>query len=299
MDGIINVYKPAGMSSFSCVKKVSRLLGEKKAGHGGTLDPQATGILPVFLGKATKMADFIHEYDKSYRAGFVLGKVSDSYDIWGNCIQSADSDMLESIKEDQIRRILKSFIGECIQVPPAYSAIKINGTPAYKLARAGKEVEIKSRVVNIFTIELISYDNETKSGIFDVSCSKGTYVRSICHDLGAKLGCGACMCSLERTSYGPFYIQNSCALEECSEQRVLSCDFLLQTVPVVELNDEDAKKYASGNYKTMDIQNISQHVAENIEYLRIYNKGTFFALAKAEYVEGQDYLRLTPFKFFG
>ncbi len=299
MDGIINVYKPAGMSSFSCVKQVARLLGEKKAGHGGTLDPQATGILPVFLGKATKMADFIHEYDKSYKAGFVLGKVSDTYDIWGECVTSAQTQVLESIDEERIRSVLNSFVGECIQVPPAYSAVKIQGTPAYKLAREGKNVEIKSRVVNIFTIELVSYDKETKRGIFDVTCSKGTYVRSICHDLGKKLGCGACMCYLERTSYGPFDLANSCTPEECDIQKLLPCDFLLQTVPVAELDDECAKKYASGNYKKISVQDISQPVGENMRFLRLYNRGSLFALAKTEYVMGADYLELTPFKFFG
>lgn len=299
MDGIINVYKPAGMSSFSCVKKVSRLLGEKKAGHGGTLDPEATGILPVFLGKATKMADFMHDYDKSYRAGFLIGKTTDSYDIWGNVVSETDADKLSSITENQIRQILEGFVGECTQTPPAYSAIKINGTPAYKLARAGKEVEIKSRTVNIYTINLVSYDVINHTGIFDVSCSKGTYVRSICHDLGVALGCGACMCSLERTQYGPFHIDNSALPEECTVNNVLACDYLLQNVPVVELSDEDAKKYASGNLKSVKKCKICGDLTESQDFLRIYNGRRLFALAKVNYDCADDCVGLTSYKFFG
>ena len=299
MDGIINVYKPAGISSFSCVKKVSRLLQEKKAGHGGTLDPEATGILPIFLGKATKLADFMHEYDKSYRAGFLLGKITDSCDIWGKTLNEVDSKELDNITKEQVEAALMSFVGECTQIPPIYSAIKIGGVPAYKLARAGKEIDIRSRKVNIFTIKLLSYDCENYKGEFDISCSKGTYIRSVCNDLGEKLGVGACMCSLERTEYGPFNVVNSVCADHAAEENVLPCDCLLGKYPMAELTEDEARKYASGAYKIIDLMRIN--ISDNMsgEYLRLYNKGCFFALAKAQYDEDKQVVELTPFKFFG
>lgn len=301
MDGIINVYKPAGMSSFSCVKKVSGIVGEKKAGHGGTLDPEAIGILPVFLGKATKLTDFMHDYNKSYRAGFLLGRATDSCDIWGNTISETEINKLNNVTKEQVETALMSFVGECTQTPPMYSAIKIGGVPAYKLARAGKDVEIKSRVVNIFTVQLLSYNHETHKGVFDISCSKGTYIRSVCRDLGKKLGVDACMCSLERTEYGPFNLTNSVNLEHCSIENILPCDYFLKKYPAVEFDNDEAKKYASGAYKVIDLKNktVSGDILPGQEYLRIYNNGVLFALAKVKYDCVKSIMELTPYKFFG
>ena len=300
MDGIINVFKPAGMSSFSCVKKVARSLGVPKAGHGGTLDPEATGILPVFVGKATKLADFMHDYDKSYRAEFLLGIQTDSFDIWGNITASCDANELNDITEERVNKVLKSFIGECEQIPPAYSAVKIGGVPAYKLARKGKDVEIKSRKVNIFSADLISYDSCSHKGIFEISCSKGTYIRTVCSDIGKSLGCGACMTALIRTQYGPFNIDNSVNLEGCTPENLLPCDFLLKDYPSLELDDFEARQYASGAYKMVsaDDKPISG-ILLNEGYIRIYNNNKLFALAKYEQANEEGIIKLIPYKFFG
>jgi len=150
-------------------------------------------------------------------------------------------------------------------------------------------------------VQLLSYDDETHIGVFDISCSKGTYIRSVCSDLGKKLGIEACMCSLERTEYGPFNMTNSVNLEHCSIENILPCDYFLKKYPVVELDNDEAKKYASGAYKVIDLKNktVSGDILPGQEYLRIYNNGVLFALAKVKYDYVKSIMELTPYKFFG
>jgi tRNA pseudouridine55 synthase len=208
MDGILNILKPSGPTSFSIVAGVKRITREARVGHGGTLDPLASGVLPVFLGQATRLSQYLMEHSKAYRAEIELGTCTDSYDAEGNITATAD---VSGITQGKIAKALEGFKGEISQVPPAYSAIKRGGQPLYKLARQGLNVEIESRPANIYCLEIVSFCLPVLT--LDVECSKGTYIRSLAHDLGEALGCGAHLKGLIRTSYGPFNINQSVTLE--------------------------------------------------------------------------------------
>ncbi len=211
MDGIINFLKPAGMTSNDVVRRISRIFGKVKTGHTGTLDPNAAGVLPICLGKGTRVSEFLLANDKKYRCELILGKVTDTRDIWGETI--AESDV--NVTQEDVLKALESFRGEIDQLPPKYSAIRVNGKRLYEYAREGLEVEIKSRKVVIHEIEVIKFSGNRI--MFDVACSKGTYIRSICHDLGQMLGCGATMSFLLRTQSGIFNIDDSLTLESLEE----------------------------------------------------------------------------------
>ena len=209
MDGIINIYKEKGFTSHDVVAVVRRTIGQKKVGHTGTLDPDATGVLPVCVGKATKLADYIMASEKTYVAEVTLGAFTDTQDSSGNILERHDVDF----DEEKICTAVNSFIGNLQQTPPMYSAIKINGKKLYELAREGKEVERKKRNITIFNIEILSFNPPDKF-VMKVDCSKGTYIRTLCDDIGRKLGCGAYMSSLERTRSGSFVKENSITLDE-------------------------------------------------------------------------------------
>jgi len=209
LDGIINIYKDKGFTSHDVVAVVRRTINQKKVGHTGTLDPDATGVLPVCVGKATKLADYIMAAEKTYIAEVTLGVTTDTLDSSGNVIETKEV----NFSEEEIKNAVMSFVGEQEQIPPMYSAIKINGKKLYELAREGKEVERKARRINIFDIEILSLEMPDKIKI-KVDCSKGTYIRTLCGDIGQKLGCGAHMSSLERTRSGSFVKENSITLDE-------------------------------------------------------------------------------------
>jgi len=209
LDGIINIYKDKGFTSHDVVAVVRRTINQKKVGHTGTLDPDATGVLPVCVGKATKLADYIMAAEKTYIAEVTLGVTTDTLDSSGNVIETKEV----NFSEEEIKNAVMSFVGEQEQIPPMYSAIKINGKKLYELAREGKEVDRKARRINIFDIEILSLEMPDKIKI-KVDCSKGTYIRTLCGDIGQKLGCGAHMSSLERTRSGSFVKENSITLDE-------------------------------------------------------------------------------------
>lgn len=211
MNGIIVLDKPVGYTSFDCVAVVRKLAGEQKIGHCGTLDPNATGVLVVCVGKATKIIDFIDSFNKSYRCECTLGTRTDTQDIWGNPIGES---VRTSFTEDEIRAALKGFEGEIDQVPPMFSAKWVNGQRAYDLARKGREVELEARKITVSKLDLVSFDFETQKFVFDIECSRGTYVRTICSDLGDRLGCGACMSALRRTTACGFSLDDCCSLED-------------------------------------------------------------------------------------
>jgi tRNA pseudouridine55 synthase len=224
MDGILNVLKPSGPTSFSIVSGVKRITREARVGHGGTLDPLASGVLPVFLGQATRLSQYLMEHSKTYRAEIELGTCTDSYDAEGNITATAD---YSSVTQCKIAEALEGFKGEISQTPPVYSAIKRGGQPLYKLARQGLNVEIDSRPANIYRLEIISFRLPVLT--LDVECSKGTYIRSLAHDLGKALGCGAHLKGLTRTSYGPFNIKDAVTPERI-ESAVLNgtiCELVL------------------------------------------------------------------------
>jgi tRNA pseudouridine55 synthase len=215
MDGILNIYKPVGITSFDVVKKVMKICGTKKVGHTGTLDPLAAGVLPICIGRATKIVDYIMSETKIYEAQLKLGVKTDTYDREGKIIHDEEN---VNLSEKDIIKVFSSFIGEIDQEPPMFSALKVNGKRLYELARQGITVEREKRKVNIFKLEII--DIVLPFVNFRVTCSKGTYIRSLCYDIGEKLGVGGTMWSLTRVQTGSFKIANSINLENIDRDNV-------------------------------------------------------------------------------
>ncbi len=216
-NGILNVYKEAGFSSHDVVAKLRGICKQKKIGHTGTLDPDAVGVLPVCFGSGTKLCDMLTDWDKEYIAVLRLGVVTDTQDLTGQVLFHADKEALTALMEEQVRASILSFRGDYDQIPPMYSALKVNGKKLYELARAGKEVERKSRTVHIRELEIMEMNLPTVR--FRVVCSKGTYIRTLCHDIGEKLGCGGAMASLMRSRVGIFGIEEALRLSEIEKLR--------------------------------------------------------------------------------
>lgn len=213
MDGIINVYKEKGYTSHDVVAKLRGILRMKKIGHTGTLDPDAEGVLPVCLGKATKLCDLLTDKTKTYQAVMLLGQETDTQDTTGEVLAQYPVNAME----EEVREAVESFLGPYMQVPPMYSALKVNGKKLYELARAGKEVEREARPVEIFEIHVDSI--ELPRVTMTVICSKGTYIRTLCYDIGRKLGCGGCMEHLLRTRVDRFELADSLKLSQIEELR--------------------------------------------------------------------------------
>ena len=206
MDGVVNLYKEKGVTSFGVVAQVRRILKTKKVGHTGTLDPEAEGVLPICVGRATKLVDYIMAGEKTYRAEFQLGKTSDTLDAFGEITHH----IFTMPKIEEVNKVLLEFLGDSMQTPPMYSALKKDGKKLYELAREGQVIEREPRPITIFKIELISFKGD--SGVFRCTSSKGTYIRSIIDDLGQKLGTGAIMTGLVREQSGPFTMENAVTL---------------------------------------------------------------------------------------
>ena len=215
MNGFVYVDKPEGITSFVAVAKIRRIFGIKKAGHTGTLDPMATGVLPIALGHATRFIELIPNHDKAYRAKFILGKTTDTLDITGKVTGEYD---VTSTKED-VENILADFRGEIEQIPPMYSAIKKDGVRLYDLARQGIEIERESRKVTIYSLGLVSYCEDTAEYEIECECSSGTYIRTLIGDIGDKLGCGATMTALRRTKANGISIDRCYTFEELEKLR--------------------------------------------------------------------------------
>lgn len=232
VDGVLVLDKPPGMSSAAAVDKVKRQLRAKRAGHGGTLDPIATGVLAVCLGEATKVAQYLLADDKAYRAELVLGKVTDTLDRTGIVIEERDA---SAITRDQIEAALAGRRGEQEQVPPMFSAIKQDGVRLYKQARRGVEVERAPRRIRIDRLELVAYEGTRVT--LDIACSKGTYVRSLVDDLGRDLGCGAYLAELRRTRSGLFSIEEAQQLQALDASRLLPIEYVLRLPAVTVTTD--------------------------------------------------------------
>ena len=250
MNGIINVYKEKGFTSFDVVAKLRGILKQKKIGHTGTLDPDAVGVLPVCLGNATKLCDMLTDKRKEYIAEFVLGKTTDTQDISGEVLSETEVKCMEK----EVRDAIASFVGTYDQLPPMYSAIKVDGKRLYELARQGKEVERKTRPVTMYEIEVLEMNLPYVS--IRVLCSKGTYIRTLCHDIGQKLGCGAVMTSLERTMSGQFSKDTAYTLDEIAAIRdrdeldsiLISVDSVFSELPAMIMTGELEKKILNGNF---------------------------------------------------
>lgn len=247
INGIVNVYKEKGYTSFDVVAKMRGIFHQKKIGHTGTLDPDAEGVLPVCLGKATKVCDLLTDKDKEYKAVLLLGQATDTQDISGEVINSAPVD----VTEDEVTAVINSFVGRQMQVPPMYSALKVNGQKLCDLARQGVMVERKAREINIFSIEIedISLPEVTMS----VHCSKGTYIRTLCNDIGEKLGCYGCMKSLLRTRVAGFKLADACRLSELEEMLKTGQDFVIpidsvfDNLPAANVIETAQKYVVNGN----------------------------------------------------
>lgn len=242
MNGLINLYKPCGMTSFAAVARVRRILGEKKVGHAGTLDPEATGILPICVGKGTRCADYFLTFPKTYRAELTFGLTTDTGDIWGTVLEEKDASF---VTEAMLAAILPRFVGEITQLPPAYSALKIGGVPAYKLARKGQTPELTARKIRIYAIKLLGFGGGRAS--VEVTCGRGTYIRTLCEDLAKALGTCAAMSALERVSYGPFRKEDAVTLEELEQNpAVQPLDIILAHLPRVVLDPKEEDNYRHG-----------------------------------------------------
>lgn len=213
INGIVNIYKEKGYTSHDVVAVLRKVVGQKKIGHTGTLDPDATGVLPVCLGRATKVCELLTDHDKTYEALLLLGKTTDTQDISGEVLEERDPG---DLTEEEVRSCIESFIGEYDQIPPMYSALKVNGKKLYELAREGKTVERKSRRVQIHGIRILEMNLPHVR--MEVDCSKGTYIRTLCHDIGEKLQVGGYMEELERTKVGRFLKEDAVTLDEVRQK---------------------------------------------------------------------------------
>ena len=246
MDGIIVLNKPAGFTSMDCCAVIRRICGEKKAGHTGTLDPNATGVLPVCLGKATRLIEYMDGSPKQYRCQCQLGKTTDTQDIWGKILTESSF----QVTRQEIETVLASFLGEIEQIPPAYSAVKINGKKLYQYAREGQRVEVPSRKVTIHRIDLIAWEAQKGTFTFDILCSRGTYVRTICADLGNRLGCGAVMTALVRTSACGYDLSEAVSLDvlkdEGPEKYLRPVESAVSFLPSLQLSEWQAHLFVNG-----------------------------------------------------
>lgn len=252
MDGVLNLNKPIGPTSHDMVARLRRITGEKRIGHTGTLDPGASGVMVICLGKATRIVEYLTEWKKRYRAEVVFGKDTDTEDASGTVTQVRECSNL--ILSD-IERVLPAFIGDIMQIPPMMSAIHHKGKRLYELARAGEIVEREPRPVTIHSIELLDFQpGDDPRAILDVECSKGTYIRTLCSDIGKALGCGAHMGSLLRTSVGGFTLDSAVTLDdvECHASDGTIMDILvgindaIDTMPAIIVSEDDASKIANG-----------------------------------------------------
>jgi len=279
MDGILNINKPAGKTSFGTVAMVKRLTGERHAGHAGTLDPEATGVLPVCLGKGTRVVEFMMEAHKVYRADIELGVSTDTFDGEGKITARGDATLITG---EMLETTLQNFRGDIRQVPPMYSALKYQGQPLYNLARAGTTVERESRPVTIYRLALVDWQNPLVT--LEIECSKGTYIRSLAHDLGERLGCGAYMKNLVRTGYGVFGIDKAISLmqlEEAVQQGNIALylhpiDGVLGHLPAVTIDAAGEEAIKTGSPPGMGTGDVPE---PSSKYCRAYStEGRFLAI---------------------
>ncbi len=278
LNGIINVYKEAGYTSHDVVAKLRGICMQKKIGHTGTLDPAATGVLPVCLGRGTKLCDMLTDKDKEYEAELLLGVTTDTQDMTGTILTQSPV----TVTQQQVIDVISNFIGDYMQIPPMYSALKIDGKKLYELARAGKEVERKSRLVFIRNIEIL--EMELPVVRMKVTCSKGTYIRTLCQDIGEKLQCGGVMKSLIRTRVGRFHLEEALTLsqlEKLKEQQrlqeaILPVEAMFLDNPSLHVKDEFRKNIQNGNafFPSQTLENI---ICEEDVWVKVYISDNDFA----------------------
>ena len=273
MNGIVIIDKPAGWTSQDVVSKLRGVLHTKRIGHGGTLDPMATGVLPVFVGRGTRAVEFFEHAEKTYVATLRLGITTDTEDITGKVLEKKKV----SVTKEEFLVILEQFRGEIQQVPPMYSALKINGQKLCDLARKGKEVQRQSRTVTIYKLECLDFNGDTAKVL--VHCSKGTYIRTLCKDIGAALGCGGCMESLRRVAAGAYTIDKAIPLSNLvesddPEKYLRPVDTLFTAYPAITLTEKQELRCRNGNAFSVNLQDGT--------YRAYSAKGEFLMLAKVD-----------------
>lgn len=275
MFGFLNIIKPKGITSHDVVSRLRKITQIKQIGHTGTLDPFATGVLPVCIGKATRLIEYLQD-DKEYLAEVQFGKNTDTYDINGQVTKVFDT----KITEQEILEILPNFRGEISQLPPIYSAIKVNGKKLYDYARKGEAVEIQPRKVNITKLELLSFDKEKQLAQIIVGCAKGTYIRSLAYDIGAKLNCGAYLSTLKRTKAGNFIIENAISLDDLHTKEDVLNNLInpldVLQLPKRELTPEEYERVSHG----MSIYN--NNTGENLSIVILIYGGKIYAVGEVE-----------------
>ena len=268
MQGMILLDKPEGMTSFSAVSAVKRIFGEKRVGHTGTLDPMATGVLPILLGRATRLCELMLTADKRYTAEVLLGVETDTLDITGNVISETDCD----ISVVEFESVCSRFVGEYEQVPPMFSALKKDGVRLYDLARQGVEIEREARLVNIKKLDIIEKSGKNKF-IIDVICSKGTYIRSLADDLGEALGVGATLTMLRRTETAGYTADMCVTLDELKEnpQKYLrEADSVVSYCPAVNVTDNQTRRFLNGGELFLERINFDTEVSDG-DLIRVYS----------------------------
>ena len=302
MDGIINIYKEAGYTSFDVVAKLRGILRERKIGHTGTLDPQATGVLPVCVGKATKLCELMLDKEKTYEAVMVFGVTTDTEDMTGTVLTEQPA----FVTEADLQRATEKFTGVYGQIPPMYSALKVDGKRLYELAREGKEIERNPREVELFENAIVSVRNRAdgflEEAVIKIRCSKGTYIRSLIRDMGEFLGCGACMKALVRVQAGPFCIEDALTLSAVEQARddgrldsiVRPIESMLQKYDAIRVLPEFERYLYNGNKLEISMVSGRDCFKEN-EAVRVYDtKGCFIGLYRYRREKNQ----LQPEKMF-
>lgn len=286
INGVICINKPQDFTSFDVVAIMRRAAGTRKIGHGGTLDPMATGVLPIYIGRAAKTADLNPVSDKKYRATFRLGVTTDTEDVWGKVLTEDE----KPVTLAEITEAVKAMQGDIMQMPPMYSAVKINGKRLYDLARQGIEVERAARPVTVYSIELSDYDRQNRTGTLDIHCSKGTYIRTIISDIGKKLGTGAIMTSLCRTMAAGFTLSDCHDIEklrnmppEDTAKLVLPTERVFSCYDEVSLDDAQKKLFMNGMILDCGRMGISYPADTR---LRLKHGDTFIGVAKVNEENG-------------
>lgn len=281
LNGIICVNKPAGFTSFDVIAKMRGILKMRRLGHGGTLDPMATGVLPVFAGSAAKASEMLPDHDKIYVAGFKLGTVTDTQDCTGKVLSESD----KPVSREELDAAAERFKGSIMQIPPMYSAVSVNGKRLYELARQGVTVERKPRPITVYTLDILEYDVEKREGKMKIACSKGTYIRTLINDIGEALGCGGIMTSLERTAACGFSISDCVTLEQLQQEADRGGDFSSFVLPVAEvfgylpkvhLSAEQERMYRNGI--RLDIDRVKTD-EPNAERYAVYGVSEFIGTA--------------------
>lgn len=278
MNGVLNILKPPHMTSHDVVALARGILRTRKIGHTGTLDPMAAGVLPICVGRATKLVNFLQEDQKVYRCEMTLGSETDTQDRWGNVVKTSEV----NVDRTEIEGVIRSFIGDILQIPPMYSALKVNGEKLVDLARQGLEVKREPRMRTIYNIEILRMKGNRVW--MDITCAKGTYIRTLCHDIGQELGCGAHMSFLLRTQTGAFTLERAITVEQLKEHRekpvydkMVSFGDALSTLQRIDVPDEFEGKVLNG-VKVDYSQWLSEEPVAGKRY-RVYAKGGFLGIA--------------------